>query len=151
MITTTAAQAGGPRAAQLDRATAMRLAAEEYDRFLAVLAGLADADWAKPTDCPGWDVRALATHVLGNRLGTLTERSPRRRYGKVFIGAAAAARGPGGHPGEPCQHLGRAKAEPAGDLNAGEGVGEHAAVPPGGPGSRWPGGRGCTGRGWAGT
>jgi hypothetical protein len=50
MITTTAAQAGGPRAAQLDRATAMRLAAEEYDRFLAVLAGLADADWAKPTD-----------------------------------------------------------------------------------------------------
>ncbi len=31
--------------------------------------------------------------VLSNRLGTLTERPPRRRYGAVFVGPAAAARG----------------------------------------------------------
>jgi ATP-dependent helicase/nuclease subunit B len=31
--------------------------------------------------------------VLSNRLGTLTERSPRRRYGAVFVGPPAAARG----------------------------------------------------------
>lgn len=54
-----------PRSAALDRNTAYRLAATEYERMLAVLRDLAPEDWGRPTDCPGWDVRALATHVLG--------------------------------------------------------------------------------------
>jgi uncharacterized protein (TIGR03083 family) len=43
----------------------MRLAAAEYQRYLEHLRELAPADWSKPTECPGWDVRAMATHVLG--------------------------------------------------------------------------------------
>ena len=54
-----------PRATALDREVAMRLAAEEYDRVCAVLERLGPDDWAAATDCPGWDVRAMAGHVLG--------------------------------------------------------------------------------------
>ena len=54
-----------PRSAALDRPSARRLAAAEYDRFLDLLRTLEPDDWARPTDCPGWDVRAVAGHVLG--------------------------------------------------------------------------------------
>jgi uncharacterized protein (TIGR03083 family) len=54
-----------PRAAALDRNGAMRLAAAEYQRFADLLSALAPEDWNRPTDCPGWDVRAMAGHVLG--------------------------------------------------------------------------------------
>jgi uncharacterized protein (TIGR03083 family) len=54
-----------PRRSGLDRATAMRLAATEYDRYLDQLRTLDEADWARPTDCPLWDVRAMAAHCLG--------------------------------------------------------------------------------------
>lgn len=57
--------AAAPRSPALDRSTAMRLAATEYDRFLAQLRSLSSEDWATETECPDWDVRALATHVLG--------------------------------------------------------------------------------------
>src|SRR3954471_12135793 len=53
------------RAALLDRATAMRLAATEYGRFADLLRTLRPDDWARTTDCPDWDVRAMAGHVLG--------------------------------------------------------------------------------------
>lgn len=48
-----------------DRVVAMELAAAEYERFAAVVADLSAHDWGKPTDCPAWDVRQLACHVLG--------------------------------------------------------------------------------------
>lgn len=54
-----------PRPPVLDRPTAYRLAATEYQRFLTLLRGLAPADWTRATECPGWDVRAVAGHVLG--------------------------------------------------------------------------------------
>jgi uncharacterized protein (TIGR03083 family) len=54
-----------PRSPALDRDTAMRLAATEYDRFLTQLRLLNAADWSAPTTCPGWDVRTMASHVLG--------------------------------------------------------------------------------------
>ena len=54
-----------PRTAALPRATAMRLAATEYRRFADLLRRLPDPDWGKPTECPGWDVRAIAAHALG--------------------------------------------------------------------------------------
>lgn len=93
MITTTLPASTGPRAPQLDRPTAMRLAAGEYDRFLEMLRGLTDADWARPTDCPAWDVRALATHVLGmaemaaSVRENLRQTRAARRQGGVFIDA----------------------------------------------------------------
>ena len=43
----------------------MELARAEYDRVVRALAGLAPDDWAKPTDCPEWDVRELACHLAG--------------------------------------------------------------------------------------
>jgi uncharacterized protein (TIGR03083 family) len=53
------------RSSALPRETAMRLAAAEYQRFTELLRGLRQQDWAKPTECPGWDVRAMAAHALG--------------------------------------------------------------------------------------
>jgi uncharacterized protein (TIGR03083 family) len=64
-MTTSTATRTVPRVSTLDRPTAMRLAATEYERFLAQLRHLGDADWTRPTDCPGWDVRTMASHVLG--------------------------------------------------------------------------------------
>jgi uncharacterized protein (TIGR03083 family) len=49
----------------LSRSDAMKLAADELDRFLDLLRSLAPADWQRPTECEPWDVRAMATHVLG--------------------------------------------------------------------------------------
>jgi uncharacterized protein (TIGR03083 family) len=57
--------AGRPRRSALDRPTAMRLAATEYRRYGDALADLDPVDWSAPTDCPGWDVRAMAAHNLG--------------------------------------------------------------------------------------
>ncbi|MDT0276416.1 maleylpyruvate isomerase family mycothiol-dependent enzyme [Blastococcus goldschmidtiae] len=54
-----------PRTAALDRDTAYRLAATEYARIHAVLRDLSADDWNRSTDCPGWDVTAMAAHVLG--------------------------------------------------------------------------------------
>ena len=54
-----------PRRALLDRKTAMRHAATEDGRYLDQLRTLDETDWARPTDCPLWDVRAMAGHCLG--------------------------------------------------------------------------------------
>ncbi len=54
-----------PRASALDHDLAMRLAATEYDRVATLFGELGPADWAAPTECPGWDVRAMAGHLLG--------------------------------------------------------------------------------------
>ncbi|HZZ49922.1 MAG TPA: maleylpyruvate isomerase family mycothiol-dependent enzyme [Pseudonocardia sp.] len=54
-----------PRRSAFDRASATRLAATEYDRYLDQLRSLTPDEWRLPTDCPAWDVRAMATHNLG--------------------------------------------------------------------------------------
>lgn len=54
-----------PRTSQLDRAVAMRLAVTEYDRVTTLFGRLTPEQWAVPTDCPGWDVRAMSGHMLG--------------------------------------------------------------------------------------
>ena len=67
MTTTTAAvrHRTRPRRPALDHASARRLAAGEYDRFVAQLRELAPGDWSRPTACPAWDIHAMACHVLG--------------------------------------------------------------------------------------
>lgn len=52
MTTMTAPTREAPRTGQLDRTTALRLAAQEYDRFLALLRTLDPEDWQRATDCP---------------------------------------------------------------------------------------------------
>ncbi len=54
-----------PREPQLDREVAARLALTEYERVADLFAALTPAQWAAPTDCPAWDVRAMAGHMLG--------------------------------------------------------------------------------------
>lgn len=50
---------------EITRREAKVLAAEEFDRFAEVVGKLSDDDWSTDTDCTGWDVRAMALHVLG--------------------------------------------------------------------------------------
>jgi uncharacterized protein (TIGR03083 family) len=64
-MTTVAAAPSAPRAPALPRDVAMRLAAREYDLFVAQLRELSPEDWSRPTACPAWDVHAMACHVLG--------------------------------------------------------------------------------------
>jgi uncharacterized protein (TIGR03083 family) len=64
MATDTTPRSAARRPA-LDRDAARRLATTEYDRFRALLSDLDPPDWTRPTDCPEWDVRAIAGHVLG--------------------------------------------------------------------------------------
>jgi len=54
-----------PRKSLLERDLAMRLAASEYDQVVALLEGLTKEQWSAPTECTGWDVRAMAGHMLG--------------------------------------------------------------------------------------
>ncbi len=37
----------------------------EYSALLAMLRPLTDADWARPTECPGWTVREMVAHLAG--------------------------------------------------------------------------------------
>jgi uncharacterized protein (TIGR03083 family) len=54
-----------PRESALPRAVAMRLAATEYDRCTELFRSLRPAQWAVATDCPAWNVRQMAAHMLG--------------------------------------------------------------------------------------
>lgn len=66
MTTGTAPTASAaPRRSMLDRETAMRLAATEYDRYLAMLRRLPAAAWEQPTCNTGWDVLAMVRHTVG--------------------------------------------------------------------------------------
>ena len=78
-----------PRTSTLDRATLMRLAATEYGRFASLLSELPPDDWGRPTECPGWDVRAMVGHVLGMAEMVASIREGRRQQ-KAAGGAAAS-------------------------------------------------------------
>jgi uncharacterized protein (TIGR03083 family) len=107
-VTTSAVvTASSPRRPALPRDVAMRLAAHEYDMFVAQLRELAREDWTRPTACPAWDVHAMACHVLGmadfaaSKAEQLRQMLAARRAGGVFIDALTAlqvdkhvARGP---------------------------------------------------------
>ena len=85
-----------PRTPVLPREVAMRLAATEYQRFADLLRSLGPGDWGKQTECPGWDVRAMAAHALGmvEMAATIreTDRQLRlaRSRGGLFIDALTA-------------------------------------------------------------
>ncbi|MFI0483848.1 maleylpyruvate isomerase family mycothiol-dependent enzyme [Actinomadura sp. 9N215] len=48
------------------------LFAEQQAHFVELLRGLGDDEWTRPTVCPGWDVRDIAAHVLGDHVGRLS-------------------------------------------------------------------------------
>jgi uncharacterized protein (TIGR03083 family) len=49
----------------IERPESQVLAEAEVARMVATLRRLDAEDWTRPTDCPLWDVRAMAGHVLG--------------------------------------------------------------------------------------
>jgi len=53
-------------AERIKRPEAKALAGEEFDRFARLIGGLTDEELARPTECTGWDVRAMALHILGS-------------------------------------------------------------------------------------
>ncbi len=62
----------------------MQAADEEYRRLLALLGDLDTAAWYAPTDCTGWDVRAMVAHLAGGaqwaaRLRELARQARRGR------------------------------------------------------------------------
>jgi uncharacterized protein (TIGR03083 family) len=59
---------------------AMKLAAIEMERLVDVVGQLRPSDWSLPTDCEGWDVRALLSHVLGAMEGNASLREFFRQY-----------------------------------------------------------------------
>jgi uncharacterized protein (TIGR03083 family) len=59
---------------RIDHREAMQIATEENRRFADQLAGFTADDWSKPTDCPLWNVRAVAAHVIGS---AASQASPR--------------------------------------------------------------------------
>jgi uncharacterized protein (TIGR03083 family) len=65
------------------------LFAPQQAAFTGLLGGLAPAQWEQPTICPGWDVKDIAAHVLGDHIGRLSRhrdghRPPRPRDGEAF-------------------------------------------------------------------
>jgi uncharacterized protein (TIGR03083 family) len=67
----------------LDREVAMLLAATEYARFLHVLRELPPDAWTRPSGCPGWDVRQVASHLLGMAEMTASLREQIRQTRKA--------------------------------------------------------------------
>ncbi|MHA6781496.1 maleylpyruvate isomerase family mycothiol-dependent enzyme [Pseudonocardia saturnea] len=67
------------------------LAAGETARMVDALRALEPDDWAAPTDCPAWDVRAMAGHVLGMTEGFT---GVRRMVSMFRAGAKRAGDGP---------------------------------------------------------
>jgi uncharacterized protein (TIGR03083 family) len=49
----------------ITRTNATSVAQEEDRRFLELLRSLTAEEWATPTCCDGWDVKAMCLHVLG--------------------------------------------------------------------------------------
>ncbi len=68
---------------RIKHAEAMQIAAEENRRFAAALRALGAEDWTQPTDCTRWDVKALASHVIGSAAG---QASPREFFRQVRTG-----------------------------------------------------------------
>jgi uncharacterized protein (TIGR03083 family) len=50
---------------RISRTEARVLAEAEFRRFADLMRSLEPAEWSKPTECTGWDVRRMALHVLG--------------------------------------------------------------------------------------
>ena len=85
-----------PMRPAIDRATAKRLMTTEYQRVIDQLRSLSDDEWRAPTCNTGWDVRALAAHMLGMvaMAASVREQMRQMRAAKkrdgVFIDALTA-------------------------------------------------------------
>ncbi len=82
-----------PLRPRLPRPVAMRLARTEYERTIDALADLSPKDWQRRTDCPAWDVRQLACHMVG--MATMASNPLEgARQQKIAVAEAKAHGGP---------------------------------------------------------
>jgi len=72
----------------IGHAEAMELADAESRRLLDVVDQLTDELWSRSTDCDGWDVKALLSHVLGHMEGNARVRE----FVRLFRHATRAAK-----------------------------------------------------------
>lgn len=65
----------------------VRAAAEEYRRLLALLGELDAEAWSAPTDCTGWDVRAVVAHLAGAAQwpASVRESVRQQRHGRRLL------------------------------------------------------------------
>jgi len=87
-MTTTAATRPRTRRPALDRDVTVELARVENSRFVDLVASLEPEHWTLPTDCPGWDVRAMVSHVVG---AMDSQVSMRELAHQMWAGRRAAA------------------------------------------------------------
>ena len=76
----------------ITRSEAEGLASTEYARMASQLRSLVQGDWAKNTDCPLWDVRAL----VGHNVGMMTTFTGFRRLFGAMGAATKTAKRSGG-------------------------------------------------------
>jgi uncharacterized protein (TIGR03083 family) len=79
--------------APITRPEAHELASAEYARFIDQIRSLAPDEWTTETDCPPWDVRAMAGHCVG-MMSDFTSYSSLMRRMRAATKAAKNARGP---------------------------------------------------------
>jgi uncharacterized protein (TIGR03083 family) len=89
-MNTTNVRTPAPRRPLLDRPTAMKVAATEYERMAQVLADLRPEDWSRPTACPAWDVRELGCHMVGMAKMASSPLEANRQMKKAKADALAA-------------------------------------------------------------
>jgi uncharacterized protein (TIGR03083 family) len=97
MTTTSRATTAGhgtrkPWTSAFDRDTAMRLAATEYERLADLFAALTADEWRRPTECTGWDVRAVAGHCLGMARMVTSRRETARQLARAERAAKRSGR-----------------------------------------------------------
>src|SRR5438046_7261061 len=63
---------------------AMRLAANEYDRFRELVRSLSSEDWDRPTDCERWTVKDILSHMtaMNEAMTSFREMRRQQRAGK---------------------------------------------------------------------
>ena len=74
----------------LDHDEAMAVAEVEYSRLLDTVDSLEPEDWARPTDCAGWDVKAVIAHLVG-MMELLADPAEFGRQGSIAAERAAAS------------------------------------------------------------
>jgi uncharacterized protein (TIGR03083 family) len=62
---------------RIDHDEAMQITAVENRKFAELMESLSPTQWSTPTECPLWDVRAMAAHLVGS---AASQASPREFF-----------------------------------------------------------------------
>ncbi|MFC0861818.1 maleylpyruvate isomerase family mycothiol-dependent enzyme [Sphaerimonospora cavernae] len=68
------------RVQRTDRDQAVAISEAEGHAALALLGKFRDGDWRRPTDCVGWDVRTLVSHLVAQCEDNISLRMMMRRH-----------------------------------------------------------------------